>query len=308
MNYFDCHCDTLTRLAEEGGNLKKNQINLDLERIGNQFCRYGQIFALWRDVKAVNGSVEDDFMRVYNRACALLEEQRDRVVLCTSAADLERAWEEGKEAAFLSVEDAAYMGSHIDRAKELGIRFTLPVWNYENEYGYGAAADNKKGLKRAGIEMIQKMEEQEIVIDVSHLSEAGFYDVCEITKRPFMASHSNARACWSQLRNLTDDQIRILIQRGGFMGINLYRDFLGKESCGLDQILFHVEHILELGGEQILGFGSDFDGCSDTFPKGMTGAQSLEKIVELFLRHNYSEDLVKDIFYRNAVQFLKNVL
>ncbi len=307
MNYFDCHCDTLTRLATKGGNLRCNKINLDLERIGRQFSQYGQIFALWKDVKTIKGSVEEDFMKMYQKALSLFEEQKDQIVLCTSAADLDSAWERGKAAAFLSVEDASYMGKYIDNAKELGIRFVLPVWNYENEYGYGAVTDNKKGLKRAGIQMIQKLEEQEIVIDVSHLSEAGFYDVCAVTKRPFMASHSNARACQDQLRNLTNDQIRILIDRKGFMGLNLYREFLGEENCGLDQVLFHAEYVLGLGGEKILGLGSDFDGC-DTFPKGITGAESLEKIVELFLRHNYSEDIVKDIFYRNARDFLRRVL
>lgn len=308
MKYFDCHCDTLTRLANEGGNLKKNQINLDLERIENQFLGYGQIFALWTDVKAVKGSLEDDFMRMYRKALLLLEEQKDEMVLCKNAEDLENVWREGKKAAFLSVEDASYMGRLIENAKELGIRFVLPVWNYENEYGYGAAADNKKGLKPAGMELIQKLEEQEIVIDVSHLSEGGFYDVCERTKRPFMASHSNTRAYCDNVRNLTDDQIRALIQREGFMGLNLYREFLGSDSCTLEQILFHTEHVLELGGEKILGFGSDFDGCGDTFPHGITGTESMEKIVELFLLHNYSEDLVKDIFYRNAEQFLKRAL
>ena len=90
--------------------------------------------------------------------------------------------------------------------------------------------------------------------------------------------------------------------------MNLYRAFLGRDDCGLDQILFHVEHVLELGGEKILGFGGDLDGCSNCFPRGMTGSESLEKIVELLLRHNYAEDLVKKILYGNAQEFLKRVL
>lgn len=308
MKYFDCHCDTLTCLAKNGGNLKKNHINLDLERIKNQFCGYGQIFALWSDVKNIQEPVEAHFWAIYQRAFALLEEQKDDITFCRSADDLENAWQAGKAAAFLSIEDASYMGTYIEQAKDLGIRFVLPVWNYENVYGYGAVADNQKGLKPAGIEMIRKMEEQEMVIDVSHLSEGGFYDVCQITDCPFMASHSNARACCDHLRNLTDEQIRILIERKGFMGINLYRAFLGREDCGMEAVLFHIEHVLEMGGEDVLGFGGDLDGCASQFPKGFEGAQSLEKIVELLLRHNYSEDLVKKIFSGNAEAFLKRVL
>lgn len=307
MNYFDCHCDTLTRLAAEGGRLRKNSAHVDLERVSRQFSRYGQIFALWADVRGNQGDIGERFMEKYRKAISLLEEEKDQLRLCVSAADLDKAWEEGKTAAFLSVEDASYMGRYIDRAKELGIRFVLPVWNYENEYGWGAAADNGKGLKRAGIEMIRKLESQEIVIDVSHLSEAGFYDVCEYTQRPFMASHSNARSCHFHLRNLTDDQIRILIARGGFIGLNLYREFLGDENCGIDQILCHADHILGLGGEKILGFGCDFDGC-EAFPQGIAGSESMEKVAELFLRHNYPEEAVKDLFYRNAREFLRRVL
>ncbi len=132
-----------------------------------------------------------------------------------------------------------------------------------------------------------------------------FYDVAAHTSRPFVASHSNAKALCGHPRNLTDDQFGVLRERGGLVGLNYFKAFLNDdpERADIDDLYAHAEHFLALGGEDVLAMGSDFDGS--TMPHGITGLESVEDIAETFLRHNLSEALVRKIFFENAAAFFK---
>jgi membrane dipeptidase len=143
-----------------------------------------------------------------------------------------------------------------------------------------------------------------MLVDVSHLSDPGFWDVAEELSGPFFASHSNARAVFSHPRNLTDEQFTAIIDHNGVVGLNLYANFLG-ERADLDTAIAHLEHWLELGGERTVALGGDLDGCS-SLPEGITGIQDLDRLWEL-LQRNYSEALVRALFFENLMRVVSEV-
>lgn len=173
MDYFDCHADTLTKIPLSE-TLGKNSCSLDLERVLGFSGRYAQIFALWKDKgQVLEGQEEEAFMQMYQRAVSLLQGQADVMVWCQTAADMEQAHQAGKAAAFLSVEDISLMGSLAAQIRELGIRFALLSWNYENSYACGAVACQDQGLTQAGRTLVGQLVQNQVVLDISHLSDQG---------------------------------------------------------------------------------------------------------------------------------------
>lgn len=307
MKYMDFHCDTLTVLQSPKDDLMENQTNVDLKRANTQFSQYVQVFALWKDQRKSKGSREEEFLHLYQNAVALLKNAED-FRWCQNKQELASSIQENVHCGLLAIEDLSIMGTLAEEIEKYAIASVMLTWNYENEYGYGAVADNCKGLKAKGKKMVQSLQQKGILLDVSHLSEAGFYDVADLTNGAFVATHSNAYAVCPHVRNLKDEQIKILIARQGLMGLNFYRYFIEQEgNCGLTDIVKHVEHVLSLGGEDILAFGCDFDGSDDEFPDGITGIESMGALYELLLRENYKEDIVRKIFFENGEAFWRNL-
>lgn len=305
MRYCDFHADTLTEISD--GTLYRNTADVDLERTEKQFEQYCQVFAVWRDVKRVQ-NITEDFQAAYERAVRYLKQAEQRIALCRTAGDMEAAWKEGKSAAFLSIEDCSCMGGLIDQIGELGFRFAMLTWNYENQYGYGAAADQKAGLKSAGKELVHKLTGQGIVMDISHLSDAGAEDVFSITDQAVIASHSNARAICDCPRNLCEAHIKEIIRRKGVIGMNLYRPFVGKgDPVSLTELCRHADYILERGGEDALALGCDFDGCDGRFPEGIEGVQSVSYLWNFMKKAGFSEEILEKIFFENGYRFLSRI-
>lgn len=168
------------------------------------------------------------------------------------------------------------------------------------------------GLTEKGREMVEEMERLGIIPDVSHLSDAGFYDVLEVTKKPFVASHSNARKVCPCVRNMTDDMIRRLAGRGGVMGLNFCADFLEEKPFGeknpgtVEAVVRHAKHIADVGGIEVLGLGSDFDGIDTN--EGLPGAQSMENLWHALHNAGFSEDALDKIFYENVLRVYRDTL
>lgn len=175
------------------------------------------------------------------------------------------------------------------------------TWNGKCEVGDGA--DFKGGLSNFGYEVVKKMEETGIIIDISHASEKLFDDVSQIASKPFIATHSNSRAVCSHRRNLTDEQFETIKSVKGLVGITFCNYFLSdkKQAC-FDDLLRHIEYFLERGGENVLAVGSDFDGAE--LPECISGIESIEKIYENFLKY-YSKELLNKIFFENAYNFVR---
>ena len=148
-----------------------------------------------------------------------------------------------------------------------------------------------------------------IILDVSHLSEAGFWDVCVQTEAPFAATHSNSRVCCDHVRNLTDLQFQEILRRGGLVGINLYSPFLRDDGAPaqIDDVLRHIDHFLSLGGQDCLALGADFDGCDST-PEGLQTVADMENLAEAMLSHGYVQSIVNGLFFDNAAAFFTRML
>ena len=185
------------------------------------------------------------------------------------------------------------------------LRMVALTWNFENEIGYPATGGEKKGLKPFGFELVKAMDSAGVRADVSHLNEAGFWDLMERAELAPIASHSDCRWLCDVPRNLTRDQVKAIIDRRGFIGINFYSDFLRADRpATMDDVLRHIDQICEMGGEEVLGFGSDFDGI-EAWPEGLGNPSDFPNLLELLRRHGYSEEVLQKIAGLNLWRVLK---
>ena len=298
--YFDAHCDTIGMALGAEESLRRNRHCIDLER-GMTLGRYAQIFALYDDVDHTPAA------QMWERCCYLhrrlekeLAENRDRVALCRIGTEIDRAISENRTAALLSIESADLLQSRIERIETVagwGTRLMNLTWNHANAISGSNARESERGLSAHGRDFVRELEAYGIYADVSHLSDAGFWDLVRMARQPIVASHSNARALCPHGRNLTDDMFRAVRDSGGVVGINYYKGFVGGSS-DLDALARHIEHFLALDGEKTLCFGSDFDGC-DPLTDGITGLESVPGLYAFLRQRGYSEALLKDLFWNN---------
>ena len=297
---FDCHCDTATHARERGELLRRNSMQLDLERL-SQYSPAGQVFAVCAvdDLEPVKFA---DISIAY--FLEQIKDNSDMVKLCLNFRDIISAESEGKIAALLSIEGAEQIAD-IDAAYGLGVRIVHMTWNHDNAL-CGAAMDSGSGLTHKGKAFVLRAQELGIMLDMAHVSERGFWDTLSISTRPVIAGHSNAKAICDVPRNLTDGQFTSLARQGGGAGINLYPEFLGR-GRDIDAVFAHIEHFMALGGEKAVFLGCDLDGIEQT-PSGINGVQDLGRIYETLLRHNYTEQLAQDIFRNNILRIMERSL
>ena len=320
ISCFDAHCDTIYRCMETGetsaleyganreeqrryyaasSHLRSNNGHIDLER-GLQFKRYAQFFALFHDAaEAPADGMWAQCQRMHDFFLHEMADSADIARHCRTGAEVHETAAAGKAAALLSIEGADLIECDvhkIETVSDWGVRFLNPVWNRANVLSGTNAEDPGRGLSAAGRDFIRVLEEYEIYPDVSHLSDAGFWDLVHMARRPIIASHSNARAVCPHRRNLTDDQFKAIRDLGGVVGLNLYLDFVGESTT--DALVAHVERFLELGGEKTLCLGGDLDGC-EALAGGMTGIQDMPKLYDALIARGYDEALLEDIFWNN---------
>mgnify|MGYP002801421552 CR=1 FL=1 len=282
--YFDAHCDTLSRCVEKGWSLWENPGHLDLKRL-TAYGPAGQVFALFLD----SGKVppEDRFAALEAQAGLLRQEH---------AAG---RWGE----CLLSVEGAELLNCDealLPVVKDWGVRWVNLTWNHPN--ALSGSCLTGEGLTEKGRSFARRCWELGLGVDVSHLSDKGFWDLLEIREGPVLASHSNCRALCGHPRNLTDEMARELMAAGGYIGLNFYVCFLGEHAT-MDTVIAHLERYLELGGEDHVGLGTDFDGAD--VPEDLSGVQDLPRLWEALYRRNYPESLIQKIAYQNLERFLR---
>ncbi len=302
--FLDLHCDTITR----GKGLRGNGCQVDLLRVpeGWQWC---QAFAVWVPDEYRGRAALDYFRRFAGEFHGEMARHRDRIRQVRSAREVEEALEAGLHAAFLTVEGgAALMGEmgSLDLLWEEGVRMLTLTWNGPNELGNGCAAQG--GLTPFGKAALARMEELGMAADVSHLNDEGFADVVRLARRPFAASHSDSRAVRGHRRNLTDQQFMAIRDAGGIVGINFYVDFLdglgpGRTDLPPESLVRHIFHFLELGGEDCIALGSDFDGAQvPDFIGDISGVATLR---EIMLQSGLGPVLADKILFRNGLDFWK---
>ena len=321
---FDLHCDTLDRLvlsadpAVPGGffehdaevprarmsALDSNDAHISLERTSAfSWC---QCFAVFVPDELFGASAWDIFVRVQRFWEQERLRLRDKIECVSNAEEYRASFEAGKTAGMLTVEgcsfleDDGFAEERLDDLAAAGVRVATLTWNGANALGSGN--DTADGLTSFGVRMMHELERRGIVVDVSHLNEPGFRGACEVAARPFIATHSNARAICGHPRNLADWQLREIAERGGIVGLNFYNGFLRDDGfpATTDDVLRHVDHILEVAGPNVLALGSDYDG-SDV-PEWLEPCSKVQGLYQL-LEAEFGRDIAEAVFHRNAERF-----
>ena len=322
MKVVDMHCDTILELykARERGeeiSLLDNDLHIDLKKMeaGDYFL---QNFALFVDLKGT----EDPFLtcvRMADLFYQVMEENRDRISPVTTWAEIERNWKEGRMSALLTLEEGEVCQGDpalLRTLYRLGARMMTFTWNYENSLAWpgreGGLPETEKGLKERGFEILEEMESLGMIVDVAHLSDAGIWDVLRTAKKPFVASHSNARSLASHARNLTDEMIRAIAEKGGVIGINYYCNFLedipegGRQISRISRMVEHMKHIRQVGGAGCIGLGSDFDGIYGEVEIG--NSAGLPRLAEAMESAGFTAGEVEAVFHGNVLRLYREVL
>lgn len=308
--YADMHCDTLTELESKGQKLIDNNLHISLKN-ADKYKFYCQVFAVWNPDE-LKGN--ERFLNLKSKHETLKKElsENQNLFFCTKYSDLKKAQNENKTAVFFAIEGGGALDGKIENlysAYDMGIRFITLTWNGSNEIADGVMCENPKGLHGFGKEVLQIMEHLSIIPDVSHLSEKAFWQLCEIYKKPFLATHSNAKKICPHVRNLTDEQLIFMRDRNCLVGINLCPAFLSVDiqNCNVYDIINHTDYMLSLGMENNLAMGCDLDGVN-SLPNGIENISDIEKIYHEFIKHGYKKELADKIFFKNFEGFLEKNL
>lgn len=304
---FDLHCDTALELLGKDrcsvGSLRKNELHIDLERAG-RLAGYAQCFACFTSPKQYlpgNTTVTDMFERELATILRETERNSDLIRLAYSAAEIEENAKNGLMSAVLTIEGPAGFGYNPEMLEDLynvGFRITTLSWNEQNPLTGSCVTGG--GLTEQGREYVRQAQSVGMVVDVSHISDEGFWDVMEITQKPVIASHSNSRVVFDIPRNLTDEMYRAICKTEGTAGINMADFFLGENS-DLDTVSDHIFHFLDIAGDdKHISLGGDLDGV-EKLPAGFTGIQDYDKLAERLLQRGLKEKTVENIFWNNAI-------
>lgn len=316
MRLIDMHCDTFwLMMRKQGVCLQKNHLCVDIEKMKSAGS-LAQFFACFIHMNPIDG--EDAWEDGYRQAFDMITYGKSVLDKCAEYITIAHNYEEillnrnrGKMSAVLTLEEGGILNGKMEYLEELyreGIRLITLTWNHENCIGYPNSREPgimKQGLKPFGIEVLRRMNELGMIIDVSHLSDGGFWDVIKYSQKPFVASHSNARALCPHQRNLTDEMIRALSNKGGVCGVNFYPFFLQESGrASLEDIANHAWHLYHIGGEDVVAFGTDFDGF-DEGECGISHIGEMSYVYEALERRGFTGRQMDKIQRENILRVMQ---
>lgn len=322
---IDMHCDTIYELsAHPDQSLLDNQLAIDVEKLrrGNYLLQNFALFVYNRE----GSDPYEICLGLYDCFRKQMELAAGEIRQVTRVEEIEQNHKEGILSALLTIEEGAVCRGSTDLLQEFydkGVRMMTLTWNFENEIGYPNCiidhngkrkpfANEDQGLKPAGFEILEAMESMGMIVDVSHLSDAGFMDVASKLKVPFTASHSNSREICPHPRNLTDQMLRILGEKGGVAGLNLYGSFVnpmltsGETDCRIADLMKHAHHMADVGGMDCVALGTDFDGFEGEGE--LRTAADMKNLPEYLHQSGFTWDEVDKITYKNAARVYQEIL
>lgn len=323
MKVADLHCDTISELLrkQRAGvkeTLYENTLHMDLLRM-QQGEYLLQNFAMFVHQPETDNPYEECKAQ-YHLFSQEMERQKAHISWIRSAGDLKQSMEEGKMSALLTIEEGEVCEGDIEKLKEfynLGVRMMTLVWNYDNSLSTAAVGaapvrprtyhGHREGLTETGMEFVECMEELGMIPDVSHMSDAGIRDMLKVAKKPFVASHSNARALCAHPRNLTDEFLKSMGERGCVIGANFYNRFLDEkdEISKTERIADHILYMTNLAGMESVGLGSDYDGIDCALE--MKDCSKIQRLAEVLRKRGMSETQVEKIFYKNVIRLYEEL-
>lgn len=334
MLIADMHCDTIMELYErrkcgEDCGIRENGLHIDLEKLKKSGYAV-QNFALFAHLGRLGDQMRPSeyAFRLADLFFTEMRKNEDMIGIVRTADDIDRNIREGKISALLTAEEGAIFEGKVEYLRifyELGVRMATFTWNYPNELAYSNRVtptekyggifvpETERGLTETGFQFLEEMERIGIIADVSHLGDKGIEDVIAHAKKPFVASHSDARAVCGHARNLTDEMIRGIAEKGGVIGINYCPSFLRDQAAwgspdkvSLDDVVLHIRHLIKVGGIDCVGLGSDFDGTSISFE--IKNAADMPLLEEKLRGEGFTETEIEKIFYRNVLRLYRERL
>lgn len=317
MNIIDMHSDTIYRIINNGKkeSFKKNSYHIDIEKM-KKANSIAQFFAMFFDKEEIKNANEmslkeyGDYMIEYFKK--EIEKNSNDISIAKSYEDLLNNINNKKISAFITFEGGEVLEGSLDNLEyfyEKGLRLLTLTWNYENEIGYPNIRYEymNKGLKPFGSDLIEYCNHKGIILDVSHLSDKGFEEVSKLSKSPFIASHSNSRFVKEHPRNLSDDMIKAISNKGGIIGVNFAAYFLGSSKISrVEDYVKHIKHIKNIGGVDSVSFGSDFDGISCDLE--IKDISYMNIIINEMRNEGFSELEIEKIAYKNAMRVIKDII
>lgn len=310
MKLIDMHCDTILRCVDTKGRVKlrENDLCVDVRKL-RRAGSLAQFFAMYVDQEEHPKPLDRclDMIDTFYRE---IEENSDHIAFAGNIKDLDKNRAEGKISAFLTVEEGGVIEGKLENLRNLyrlGVRLITLAWGYPNCIGYPNFKwkYKDKGLTPMGEEVVAEMNRLGMLIDVSHLSDQGFYDVERLSTDPFVASHSNARAVTDHFRNLSDDMLRRLAEKGGITGLNFEADFLG-DNGSIEAMVRHISHIKDVAGIDVVAIGTDFDGT--THKCAIEDIGSMDRLFDSLGKAGFTASEIDKISFKNAERVIRDVL
>ena len=348
FSYIDLHCDTLLHGYSRRRNeiYACEDTMLDVKRLRKAGAK-AQFFAIFfppkeppkhlpHDREASGGTnsspekkagkphfrppvIADDlefFKQAREILISTIAQHPDELAFAGDLSEMEKNFAEGKLSAFLTLEDGRAVEGSLERLRWFygqGVRLITLTWNFPNCFGNPNSGDEEKmklGLTQFGQEAVREMNRLGMLVDVSHLSDGGFWDVARISKKPFVASHSNCRALTDHPRNLTDEMIRALAEHGGVAGLNFAPEFVAGDGQGrissVERLCLHAQHLLKTGGEDVVAIGTDFDGIEGTLEIGEP--TQMYRLFEKLKMYGFTERQIEKAAYRNVERVIRDTL
>ena len=307
---IDLHCDTIMQLLDhpDSGDLYRNTWKIDIEKLQKAHSKV-QDFALFINL----GETNDPYGRyeeMRNLCTSQIHLYGEHIQHVLSYQDVESVYKSGKIGALMSIEEGGVLGGDLDKLKQAyqdGVRLITLTWNYPNGLGEPHCGEQHKKLTPKGIEFVEAMQDLGIIVDCSHLNDAGTEQLGDILDAPFIASHSNAREVTAHTRNLPDNLIKLIANKGGVIGLNFAQSFLGISPVSrIEDIVKHGLYLINKGGEDVVALGTDFDGIKPNTE--IKDASEMYRLYDAFKEAGLSVEQCEKLFWKNADRLLKEIL
>lgn len=314
------HCDTIMELMKSGKSLRSSDNMLDLEKMikGDYLLQCFAMFVPYKNKDDANYNPFHYCNLMIDKYYNEIEKNSDLIKPVLKYEDIENNIKNNVMSSLLTIEEGGVCLGNIEFLRNfyrLGVRMVTLTWNFQNELGYPnkdimhpekESPNTTEGLTEKGFEFVKEMNKLGMVIDCSHLSDKGFYDVINTTTKPIVCSHSSSRSVCNHPRNMTDDMLFKLKENGGVVGINYAHNFVISEDRmeTIDDVVKHFVYVKNLIGVDNLGFGSDFDGINKDDLE-LNNASLMGVLIDRLKQNGFTDEDIEKISYKNVLRVFK---